>query len=270
LVISVTTIEALVLFLFLFCWHQKSHNIMADPPHVPPPIPPPPPAAAASSRPKRKRSWKTDPRDSPGALVHALAHNVMGKNAAALMFGNRNYDKTFISGQVISVFDSKKPNAKNSQWSLRVLWNIAGHPSGKEYTILRQHTKLGPVPVGINPQSSSTYADSLNVRDSQSVRGSTTYIPNAMGVAAQMDSSNLSVANSQQMLTGGGNPGGNNDGTSHVHTGDSGDRNSIEADMSGDNGSNLSSTTATTNASSMVRPWRSLCEQGFASLRCNG
>ena len=64
-----------------------------------------------------------------------------------------------------------------------------------------------------------------------------------------MDSSNLSVANSQQMLTGGGNPGGNNDGTSHVHTGDSGDRNSIEADMSGDNGSNLSSTTATTNAS---------------------
>jgi hypothetical protein len=137
---------------------------MADPPHVPPPIPPPPPAAAASSRPKRKRSRKTDPRDSPGALVHALAHNVMGKNAAALMFGNRNYDKTFISGQVISVFDSKKPNAKNSQWSLRVLWNIAGQPSGKEYTILRQHTKLGPVPVGINPQSSSTYADSLNVR----------------------------------------------------------------------------------------------------------
>lgn len=91
-----------------------------------------------------------------------------------------------------------------------------------------------------------------------------------MGVAAQMDSSNLSVANSQQMLTGGGNPGGNNDGTSHVHTGDSGDRNSIEADMSGDNGSNLSSTTATANASSMVRPWRSLCEQGFASIRCNG
>jgi len=39
----------------------------------------------------------------------------MGKNAAALMFGNRNYDKTFISGQVISVFDSKKTNAKNSQ-----------------------------------------------------------------------------------------------------------------------------------------------------------
>jgi hypothetical protein len=75
-----------------------------------------------------------------------------------------------------------------------------------------------------------------------------------MGVAAQMDSSNLSVANSQQMLTGGGNPGGNNDGTSHVHTGDSGDRNSIEADMSGDNGSNLSSTTATTNASSMMGP----------------
>ena len=94
MVISVTTIEALVFILFLFCWHQKSLNIMADPPHVPPPIPPPPPAAAASSRPKRKRSWKTDPRDSPGALVHALAHNVMGKNAAALMFGNRNYDKT--------------------------------------------------------------------------------------------------------------------------------------------------------------------------------
>eukprot|EP00984_Skeletonema_dohrnii_P017368 scaffold7891_cov94-Skeletonema_dohrnii-CCMP3373.AAC.1 len=96
------------------------------------------------------------------------------------MFGNVNYSKTYIRGDVGRAFDSRRPGARNAQWSLLVRWDIPGQP-GKEYTILRQHTILGPIPTGANPTSSFAYADSLNVRDSQVVRGSTTYMPDAMG-----------------------------------------------------------------------------------------
>eukprot|EP00984_Skeletonema_dohrnii_P031172 scaffold23348_cov117-Skeletonema_dohrnii-CCMP3373.AAC.1 len=60
--------------------------------------------------------------------------------------------------------------------------------------------------------SSFAYADSLNVRDSQAVRGSTTYMPDAMGVALNSPA----VASHQVQLTGGGNLGSNNDNTSVI------------------------------------------------------
>mmetsp|Transcript_9380 Transcript_9380/g.14065 ORF Transcript_9380/g.14065 Transcript_9380/m.14065 type:complete len:85 (+) Transcript_9380:301-555(+) len=52
----------------------------------------------------------------------------------------------------------------------------------------------------------------LNVRDSQAVRGSTTYMPDAMGVALNSSA----VASRQVQLTGGGNLGSNNDNTSVI------------------------------------------------------
>lgn len=138
----------------------------------------------------------------PGAQVHALAHQVMGPHAAMkIMYGNVNYRKTYISGNVVRVFDSRKPNAKAAQWSLRVRWDIPGR-SGEEGNILRQHTTYGPIPQGANP-TSIAFADSLNVRDSQAVRGSTTYMPDAMGVALDSPAD----ASQQVQLTGGGNLG---------------------------------------------------------------
>ena len=62
---------------------------------------------------------------------------------------------------------------------------------------------------GANPTSSFAYADSLNVRDSQAMRGSTTYMPDAMGVALNSSA----VASYQVQLTGGGNLCSNNDNT---------------------------------------------------------
>eukprot|EP00984_Skeletonema_dohrnii_P014167 scaffold5929_cov101-Skeletonema_dohrnii-CCMP3373.AAC.8 len=51
---------------------------------VPPPLPPLPGADAAPTQPRRKRTKKGDSRDVPGAVVHALAHNIMGR----LIVGN--------------------------------------------------------------------------------------------------------------------------------------------------------------------------------------
>eukprot|EP00984_Skeletonema_dohrnii_P020358 scaffold9892_cov102-Skeletonema_dohrnii-CCMP3373.AAC.1 len=55
----------------------------------------------------------------------------------------------------------------------------------------------------------------LNVRDSQAVRGSTTYMPDEMGVALNSSA----VASRQVQLTGGGNLGSNNDNTSVIPAG---------------------------------------------------
>ena len=65
---------------------------------VPPPLPPVPRGDAAPTQPTRKRAKKGDPRDVPGAVIHALAHNIMGKHSATHMFGNVNYSRrTFVA-----------------------------------------------------------------------------------------------------------------------------------------------------------------------------
>eukprot|EP00984_Skeletonema_dohrnii_P007084 scaffold2544_cov53-Skeletonema_dohrnii-CCMP3373.AAC.1 len=48
---------------------------------VPPPLPPVPGADTAPTQPRRQEG---DSRDVPGAVVHALAHNIMGR----LIVGN--------------------------------------------------------------------------------------------------------------------------------------------------------------------------------------
>ena len=53
---------------------------------VPPPLPPVPRGDAAPTQPTRKRAKKGDPRDVPGAVVNAIAHNIMGKHSATHMF----------------------------------------------------------------------------------------------------------------------------------------------------------------------------------------
>lgn len=50
----------------------------------------------------------------PGAVVHALPHNIMGKHPATHMFGNVNYSKTYIRGDVVRAFDSRKAVARNA------------------------------------------------------------------------------------------------------------------------------------------------------------
>ena len=154
---------------------------MADPPQQQPP----PPSPSQPPAPKRtKKSKKTgDPRDEPGATVHALAHNVMGRSPAVHAFGNINYNKTFIRGIVIEKFDSRKPGARCAQWSLRVKFYPPSYPEGKVYEILRQHCKYGEIPSGANPQQNDIYPSrSLDISDPV-IRGSTTYVQNAMGTA---------------------------------------------------------------------------------------
>eukprot|EP00984_Skeletonema_dohrnii_P022337 scaffold11466_cov99-Skeletonema_dohrnii-CCMP3373.AAC.5 len=92
---------------------------------------------------------------------------------------------------------------------------------------------------------------------SQAMRGSTTYMPDAMGVAL-----NSSVVASHQVLfTGGGNLGSNNDNTSVIPAGTrvvsvntTGQNNIMEERTSGENTNTLSNSRDTSNASSMGPP----------------
>jgi hypothetical protein len=107
----------------------------------------------------------------------------MGRSPAVHAFGNINYNKTFIRGIVIEKFDSRKPGARCAQWSLRVKFYPPSHPEGKVYEILRQHCKYGEIPSGANPQQNDIYPSrSLDISDPV-IRGSTTYVQNAMGTA---------------------------------------------------------------------------------------
>ena len=57
--------------------------------------------ADATTLKRKRKASKSDPRDAPGAVVHALAHYVLGKASARHTFGNRNYNKTNIRGVVM-------------------------------------------------------------------------------------------------------------------------------------------------------------------------
>lgn len=169
--------------------------------------------ADATTLKRKRKASKSDPRDAPGAVVHALAHYVLGKASARHTFGNRNYNKTNIRGVVMEKFNSKKDGAKCDQWSLNVRWQVLGYPEGKVVSILREHCTFGEIPEGANPQqNSSSYPDqSLDVRDCPT-RGSTTYVPNAMGVTG-IESNNASAT------VGGGGSDGGGKGTSDASIG---------------------------------------------------
>jgi hypothetical protein len=85
-------------------------------------------------------------------------------------------------------FDGRKPNGKNAVWVLRVNFML---PSDdpictvelKRVEIHRQHCIPGPVPAGKNPPCRTTFMDSVG-DPNHTVKGSTTYLPNADGRAA--------------------------------------------------------------------------------------
>eukprot|EP00984_Skeletonema_dohrnii_P019190 scaffold9115_cov69-Skeletonema_dohrnii-CCMP3373.AAC.1 len=63
---------------------------------VPPPLPPVPGADTAPTQPTRKRTKRGDPQDVPGAVVHALPHNIMvGKLSQGMHNGVSKCDRIF-------------------------------------------------------------------------------------------------------------------------------------------------------------------------------
>jgi|Transcript_24300 hypothetical protein len=94
------------------------------------------------------------------------------------MFGNVNYSKTYIRGDVVRALDSRKAGASEVSKCDGIF-----RVNQEKNTIFYDNTQKSVLPNWGKSTSSFTYADSLNVRDSQAVRGSTTYMPDAMGVA---------------------------------------------------------------------------------------
>jgi hypothetical protein len=45
-----------------------------------------------------------NPRDKEGAIVHALTKWALGEHTAKNIFGNVDYNKTFIQGTIVNVF----------------------------------------------------------------------------------------------------------------------------------------------------------------------
>ena len=128
---------------------------------------------------------KKNPRDKEDSIVHALAKWVLGKHTAKNIFGNIDYNKTFIEGTVINVFDRHKPNGKNAVWVVRVDFMLpSDDPMAvaklKRAEIHRQHCIPGPVLTGKNPPCRTTFMDSVG-DPNHAVKGSTTYLPNAKG-----------------------------------------------------------------------------------------
>jgi hypothetical protein len=130
---------------------------------------------------------KKDPRDEKGVIVHALSKWAVGEHTARNIFGNVDYNKTFMEGTVVNVFDGHAMGAKNSSWRLMVDFRMPSNEQGpgiesKRVEILHQHCLLGPVPAGKNPFCRTTFTDSIG-NPNHAVKGSTTYLHNAKGRA---------------------------------------------------------------------------------------
>ncbi len=131
---------------------------------------------------------KKDPRDKESAIDHALAKWALCKPTAKNMFGNVDYNKTFVQGTVVNVFDGGKPNGKNAVWVLRVDFMLpSDDPMAvvelKRAEIHHQHGIPGPVPAGKNPPCQTTLMNSVGYPN-HAVKGSMAYLPNAKGRAA--------------------------------------------------------------------------------------
>ena len=95
---------------------------------------------------------KKDPnqRDKEGVIVHALTLTkwALGEHTTKNIFGNVDYNKTFIQGIIVNVFDGHKPNGKNAVWVSRVNFMLpSDDPIGmvelKKVEIHRQHCMTG-------------------------------------------------------------------------------------------------------------------------------
>ena len=54
-------------------------------------------------------------KGTPGTTVFAIASIILDKKAAVKKYGNANYNKTYIKGEVINAFDGRAEEAKNVQ-----------------------------------------------------------------------------------------------------------------------------------------------------------
>ena len=96
---------------------------------------------------------KVDPRNKVGAIIHTVSNRVLSNHTAKNIYGNVNYAKTLLQGNVINVFDGCMPGGKNAVWKLTVDFEMhSGEPTLrvklKRVTVHRQHCTLGPVPAG--------------------------------------------------------------------------------------------------------------------------
>ncbi len=124
---------------------------------------------------------KGHPRNEVGTIVHAVSNRVLSDHTAKNIYGNVNYAKTFLH------FDGRTPGGKNAVWKLTVDFEMHSEDPAlgvelKRVAVHWQHCTLGPVPAGKNIQCSVNYTDSIGEPD-HSVKGSTTYLPNAEGRA---------------------------------------------------------------------------------------
>jgi hypothetical protein len=131
---------------------------------------------------------KKDPRDKEGVIVHALSKWAVVEHTARNIFGNVDYyNKTFMEGTVVNVFDGHATRAKNASWRLMVDFCMPSDEQrpgikSKRVEILFQHCLLGPVPAGKNPLCRTTFTDFIGDPDC-AVKGSRTYLHNTKGRA---------------------------------------------------------------------------------------
>ena len=101
---------------------------------------------------------KKDPRDKEGTIVHALVKLALGEHTAKNIFGNVDYNKTFIQGTVMNVFDGCKPNGKNAVWVLRVDFML---PSDDPMAIVK--LKRAEIQPTLHPRASSGWQESFQL-----------------------------------------------------------------------------------------------------------
>ncbi len=55
---------------------------------------------------------KVNQRNKVGVIVHAVSKIVLGNHTAMIVYGNINYAKTFIQGNIVNVFDGRIPGGE--------------------------------------------------------------------------------------------------------------------------------------------------------------
>ena len=103
-------------------------------------------------------------KGTPGTTVFAIASIILDKKVAVKKYGNANYNRTYIKGEVIDAFDGRAEEAKNAQWRSKARWQIPGHEGGQIYVIRRKDAFLS-LPTA-NPETTiANFPDSIDHRD---------------------------------------------------------------------------------------------------------
>ena len=131
---------------------------------------------------KGAKKKEVSPKERPGAIVHAKANKVLGDKPAKNIFGNVNYCKYLLEGEVVEAVDRRKEGGKVAVIYIKAKWTVPGgaYPDGKIEEVHKNGVNHGPIPDGANPNVSVNHPDAVG-DPSHSTKGSTTYIPNAEG-----------------------------------------------------------------------------------------